>query len=159
MSSFRRVDASVAGSSALGILVPPGRRTLVILRPRGLEWDLLPARWNGEPSSPPAFCTFDREEAALVARQAYQSLESAARIGGGALETFGDRAGSELQLWARIGDLVWIVCRRRAGQSYQPAIFTSSAEAERSALLIEPYLRPPAGEAREVYFNTQQFSR
>ncbi len=34
MGSFRRVEGEEAGPDALGILVPPGKRTFVILRPR-----------------------------------------------------------------------------------------------------------------------------
>ena len=64
MSHFRRVDDERAGSAALGILVPPSRRTFVILRPRSLEWDLPLIRADG------AFHDMSREEASVVADQA-----------------------------------------------------------------------------------------
>jgi hypothetical protein len=41
MSPLRRVFGERSGPTALGILVPPGRRTVLILRPRALAWDLL----------------------------------------------------------------------------------------------------------------------
>ena len=63
MSAFRRVEAQHAGGNALGILVPPGARTVVILRARSLGWDLLPAAWNGNPASAPVFSVFGRDEA------------------------------------------------------------------------------------------------
>ena len=69
MPAFRRVEGSQAGPSALGILVPPGARTLVILRPRALEWDLLPLQDRDE-----GFCEFDRETAAGIARGIQQAL-------------------------------------------------------------------------------------
>jgi hypothetical protein len=58
MPAFCRVDAQRAGPAALGILVPPGDKTLVVLRPRGLEWDLLPALWMGDAIAAPVFCQF-----------------------------------------------------------------------------------------------------
>src|SRR5207302_3778230 len=41
MCPLRRVEDAHAGPHAVGILVPPGRRTVVIVRPRALIWDLL----------------------------------------------------------------------------------------------------------------------
>ena len=49
MPAFRRVEPHQAGARALGILVPPGPKTVVILRPRGLDWDLLPRAGRGSP--------------------------------------------------------------------------------------------------------------
>ena len=42
MAPFRHVEGNQAGPNALGILLPPGRRTLVVVRPRSLAWDLIP---------------------------------------------------------------------------------------------------------------------
>ena len=41
MSLLRRVTGEEAGPAALGVLLPPGRQTFLILRPRGLTWDML----------------------------------------------------------------------------------------------------------------------
>jgi hypothetical protein len=159
MPLFRRVDAHRAGASALGILVPPGAKTVVILRPRGLEWDLLPARWEGEARAAPAFCQFARDEAALVARHFQQALEQAVLAGKDPVETFGDPAGREHQVWVRAGEYVWILCRRLAGQPYQPMVFAERAEAENAGRRIQPFFTPAAEANQEYYFNTQSFSR
>src|ERR1041384_7486675 len=108
MSAFRRVDAQRAGPSALGILVPPGRETLVIARPRGLDWDLLPARWSGDPATAPVFCQFGRDAAATVARRFAQALEAHCQSGTSPVETIGDSGGQRFQVWVRAGELVWI---------------------------------------------------
>ena len=157
MPAFRRVDAQRAGPSALGILVPPGRKTVVILRPRGLEWDLLPARWAGDAALPPEFCDFGRDEAAGVARRFQQALEATLRVGTNPVETIGDPAGHDFQVWVRAGDYVWILCRRTPGQPYLPLIFASHEEAQSAGRRIEPFFHP--GADQEYYFNTQNFSR
>src|SRR5205807_1977115 len=66
-----------AAATALGILVPPGRRTVVILRPRGLPWDSLFV----EQGQATAIAQLGREEAAATARALFHALESWA--GGG----------------------------------------------------------------------------
>ena len=71
MGVLRRVTDRRAGPAALGILVPPGRRTLVILRLRALAWDLLPIRLHEQA----VFCEFGRDEAALLARHVHAALE------------------------------------------------------------------------------------
>jgi hypothetical protein len=157
MPAFRRVEAHQAGSGALGILVPPGRRTLVIVRPRALGWDLLPARWGGDRRTPPSFCTFTRDEAAAVARQLLDDLQGAVERGVNPVETCGDALGRCFQVWLRPGELVWIVCRRAAGQAYQPLLFTSYDEARAAAERLTPLVWPAADADQECYFNTQQF--
>jgi hypothetical protein len=159
MPAFRRVDAQRAGAAALGILVPLGANTLVILRPRGLEWDLLPARWGGDGGASPVFCQFGREEAAMVARRFQQSLEEAVLAGKDPVETFGDPARQEFQVWVRAGDFVWILCRRMPGQPYQPLTFASNEEAENAGRRIEPFFHPAPDANQEYYFNTQNFTR
>lgn len=158
MPAFRRVDVQRAGATALGILVPPGVNTLVILRPRGLDWDLLPARWAGDAGTPPHFCQFGRDEAAQVARRLAQALEEAALAGRDPVETFGDPAGQHLQLWVRAGEYVWIVCRRVPGQPYQPLVFTGHDEAALAGRRIGPYVHPAPDANQEYYFNTQNFA-
>jgi hypothetical protein len=158
MPAFRRVDAQHAGSGAVGILVPPGERTLVILRPRALGWDLLPAQWSGDRRRAPTFCTFTREQAALEARQLLRSLEDAVTRGVNPVETCGDPRGDCFQVWLRTAELVWIVCRRAAGQAYQPLLFDSYDEARAAADRLVPLVWPAADAEQECYFNTQQFA-
>jgi hypothetical protein len=152
---FRRVDAHLAGPRALGILIPPGERTLVILRPRALAWDLLPARWDGDPRHPPAFCTFARDEAAAVAKRLATALEQAVAAAANPLQTLGD--GHRFQVWLRTDEFVWLVCRRAPGQAYQPALFASQAEATAEAETLTPVLFPAPDATQDYYFNTQRF--
>jgi hypothetical protein len=158
MPAYRRVDAQRAGTAALGILVPHGARTVVILRPRGLEWDLLPAHWTGAACAAPVFCQFEREEAALIARRVAQALEETARAARDPVETFGNPLGQEFQVWVRAGEYVWIVCRRVPGQAYAPVVFASSEEAENAGRCLAPFFHPGPEAAQEYYFNTQNFT-
>src|SRR4051794_2585541 len=107
MPAFRRVDARHAGAASLGIQVPPGAKTLVILRPHGLEWDLLPARWAGDAGTAPDFCQFGRDEAVLVARQLQQFLEDGVARGVSLVETFGSTLRQQFQVWLRTSAYVW----------------------------------------------------
>ena len=158
MPPFRRVDAGRAGERALGILVPPGARTPVIARPRGLAWDLLPARWDGESSGPPVFCTFTRDEAAGVARRLAVALEQAVSDGANPVQTLGDAEGRCFQVWVRAGEFVWVVCRRAPGEPYHPAVFGTQAEARQEAERLVPIFWPDRDAGQELYFNTQQFA-
>ena len=154
--AFSRVDPKQAGESALGILIPQGAKTLVILRPRALSWDLLPARWDGECSHAPQFCLFTRDEAAATAKRLFRALETAVEQGINPLQSFGSQ--DCLQLWLRTEEFVWIVCRRLPGQAYQPMIFATPQEAEREANRIAAYVWPSKETRQEYYFNTQNFS-
>jgi hypothetical protein len=158
MAAFRRVEARQAGPGALGILVPPGERTLVIVRPRALTWDLLPARWQGDPRQAPRLCTFNREEAALTARHLLQDLEDAVARGVNPVETLGDLQGKLFQVWLRTETLVWILCARAAGQAYRPLLFVTQDEARSAAERLAPVVWPAADAEQECYFNTQQFA-
>jgi hypothetical protein len=158
MSAFRRVDAGKAGLSALGILVPPGEQTTVIVRPRPLLWDLLPAHWNGDSAAPPSFCRFGREEAAAVARRLLAALETCVAAGCNPIESFGDATGRHLQIWLRTTEFFWIVCGRVPGQAYSPVAFASRTEVEQAAQQLVPFVWPGPGAGQEIYFNTQLFA-
>ena len=156
--SFRRVDAGKAGPNAVGILVPPGEQTMVIVRPRPLSWDLLPARWNGDSGTAPVFCRFGREEAAAVARRLHSALQASVDAGSSPIETFGDASGRHFQVWLRAAEFFWILCSRVPGQAYQPAAFSTRADAECAAQQLAPFLWPAADAGQEIYFNTQLFA-
>ena len=158
MPPFRRVEPKQAGPTALGILVPPGSRTLVILRPRGLPWDLLAARWAGRGDAPPEFCSFSRDEAAGAARRLQQYLESAVRASINPLQTVGDHRGESFQVWLRTEEFVWIVCEQAPGEAYRPALFTLRFDAEQAAEQLIPIFWPAADAEQEFYFNTQHFA-
>lgn len=155
---FRRVEPERAGPSALGILVPPGQKTLVILRPRALAWDLLPALWEGDPAVAPAFCTFTRDEAAHVARRLLRLLEDHVERGVSPVQTVGDKQGCRFQVWVRTAELLWIACRRSPGKTYQPVLFDIQEESQSAAELVETVVWPGADKVQEYYFNTQKFA-
>ena len=156
MPPFLKVDARRAGGRALGILVPPGSPTLVIVRPRSLPWDLLPARWDGEGGHAPTFCSFGRDEAAGVARRFQKALDEAVAKAINPVQTLGD--GEHFQVWVRTDELVWLVCGRTPGQAYQPAVFATLEEATREAERLAPIVWPAADAGQEFYFNTQNFT-
>jgi hypothetical protein len=158
MPAFRRVEPQYASANALGILVPPGPRTVVILRARPLAWDLLAATWNGDPATGPAFCAFGRDEAAHVARRLQQALEDAVARGVNPVETFGDARETSFQVWVRAAELFWIPCRKTAARNYEPLLFSSRNEARRAGEALSRFVWPAADAAQEYYFNTQQFA-
>lgn len=159
MAAFQRVDARFAGPRALGILVPPGPVALVILRPRALEWDLLPLRPGMEQVQPAVFCTFERDEAARMARRAQQALERAVGKLPGPVEVVATAPGAGYGVCARLENYLWLLCTRQTGKPYQPCLFASVEDAENAAAGLLPYLWPAAEACQEYYFNTQAFSR
>ena len=159
MAAFRRVEPQHAGARALGILVPPGTRTLVILRPRSLDWDLLAARWQGDPTAPPVLCDFERDEAAQVARRLPQALADAVARGVNPVETLGAPSGRAFQVWVRAAELYWIPCGRTTGQAYHPLVFSSQEQARTVGEMLAQILWPAADADQEYYFNTQKFAR
>jgi hypothetical protein len=155
MLPFRRVEDRRAGPAALGILIPPGLRTVVILRPRPLRWDLLPLRPAGQGEG---FCAFDRDEAAGVARRLQRALEEAAHGGNNPVVAAADASGRFLVSCQSCG-LRWVACLRTPGRPYSPAVFSTWSEATEAAAAIAGFLRPATGAQQELYFNTQNFSR
>src|SRR5947209_10768404 len=73
--SLRRVEARQAGPGALGVLLPPGPRTVLILRPRPVSWDLLLVRGGagGEVGTP--FLHLEPDEGQAVAEGVLRALE------------------------------------------------------------------------------------
>ena len=159
MPPFRRVDARQAGPQALGILVPPGIRTLVILRPRSLEWDLLPLKPGQEQSNPPAFCEWTRDEAAVMARRVVQAFERVAGNPTSPVEVVCSPPGERYGICARVEGCLWIACDRLAGKSYQPCFFACADDAAMAAARLTPLLWPAVDAQQEYYFNTQAFAR
>lgn len=161
MPAFRRVESTHAGPRALGILVPPGQRTFVILRPRAVEWDLLPVPAGvafGSPLNARAlrFCDLGRDEAAGLARRVQSALAENAADGGTSLTPLA-QAGGYL-VGSVLAGFLWIVCRRSPGQPYRPFSFATREEAQRAADELSPFLCPAADANQEYYFNTQYFS-
>src|SRR5262245_56652195 len=151
-----RVDVRQAGAEALGILVPPGARTVVVLRPRMLGWDLLPVRWSGNPAEPPAFCSFGREEAAHVARHLGKCLEDWDARGACPVETLGH--DNAFLVWLSTEELGWLLCVRAPGSNYRPLVFADLPQAQAAAERLVASLLPGPSRQQHYYFNTQNFA-
>jgi hypothetical protein len=157
--SLRRVEARHAGPAALGILLPPGPRTVLILRPRSLPWDLLLVRGgaDGEPGTP--FLHLESEEGPAMAEGLLRALQRWAAGGAGKVEAAHAADGDGFWVQAQVGAFPLIACERRPGQPYRPAPFATPAEAERAAAAVAAALCPADGTGPEVYLNTRHFGR
>jgi hypothetical protein len=157
MSALRRVDAREAGPNAVGILIPPGNRTVLILRPRSVPWDLLLVRSgeSGEAGTP--FLHLEKEEAPAMAEGLCRALERWSCGGQGTIDTAPAPDGEGFWVQAEIGAFPLIACRRQPGQAYRPAAFVTVAEAETTARALIAVLRPAT--ELEVYFNSRHFER
>jgi hypothetical protein len=153
---FRKVDARFAGPGALGILVPMGPRTLVVMRPRALPWDFVPTLCDEEGAT--SFPLFNREQAAIEARRCFKSLEASLAAQVSPVETACDSAETCFQIRIRTDGFLWLACRRAPGESFRPIVFATRGEAETAAAQIEAVVFPPAEAVQDVYFNTQNFA-
>lgn len=149
MCPFRRVEGAQAGPSALGVLVPPSRRTVLILRPRTLVWDLVLAQSGG------GFREMTREVAEHLAHQVAAALEAE----GGHVEAVYslDQGGSWLRV--RIGSYALTVCTRQPGQPYQAHLFLDVERVRAAVEALTVLLRPPPEVVQELYLNTRNFTR
>ncbi|MCS6849807.1 MAG: hypothetical protein NZ700_01400 [Gemmataceae bacterium] len=155
MGAFRRVEGAQAGPEAVGILVPPGPRTLVVLRPRALRWDLVPVRRTAEGRPGRLFLELGRGEAVVVAEQLGVALERG-WLGGTAAEPADPAVGFLVRV--AIGPFSLLACTRLPGQPYQPTCFATLAEAQAAAAQIAAVLCPPPDAPRDLYFNTRFFT-
>jgi hypothetical protein len=152
MCPLRRVDGDRAGPAALGILVPPGRRTFLILRPRSLPWDLLLLR----PGMAPAFHDLPQLEATRLAHELSRALLGW-DAGGGRIEQEPVSGGEGYWLRVRVGSFSLLTCPRQPGQPYRPLVFTDTDAARTAAAQLAAILCPPPGVEQEMYFNTRHF--
>ncbi len=157
--SLRRVEARQAGPGALGVLLPPGARTVLILRPRPVPWDLLLVRGGegGEAGTP--FLHLDPEEGRTIAEGLLRALERWAAGGPGKVEAAFAADGAGYWVQAEVGAFPLLACERLPGQAYRPAAFATAAEAENAAASVAAALCPPGAEGLEVYLNTRHFGR
>ena len=139
---FRKVEAEQAGPAALGILIPPAKRTFVILRPRALPWDLLLCRGAEDLT----FAELSHDEASAAAQGLFRAL----REGAAAVEEVTAPEGTRLRV--TVAHFTLVACPRVPGRPYAPLAGGGAARAALAALLA------PAGE-QEVYFNTRFFER
>lgn len=154
MCPLRRVEDHQAGPSALGILVPPGRRTFLVVRPRTLSWDLLLLRLD-------SLCTFQdltRAEAGRVAHDFFQALRQWSAGASGHVEEVACPDGRGFWVRVRVGAFALLVCARQPGKPYQPLAFADRETALSAAEQLRRILRPPAHIEQEVYLNTLHFA-
>jgi len=151
---FRTVSGPEAGPGAVGVLVPPGRRTVVVVRPRSLSVDLLLVRRGPEGELLDAFHEAGRGEADLLAQNLGRSLST----GRGVVEVV---PGEGRGFWVRaeVGAFPLIVCGRVAGQPYRPLLFADEAAAAQVADAVRALLCPGPETVQELYFNTEHFAR
>jgi hypothetical protein len=151
MCPLRRVDDEQAGPDSLGILVPPGRRTFLILRPRSLSWDLVLTRAAGGQS----FRDMNRDEAQVVSSALFRALTRQS----GRLEETASPKGAGYWLCAHVGVYALLVCSRRPGQPYEPIAFPDIGAARAAMAQLLPILFPPQNREQQCYFNTRHFAQ
>jgi len=156
MAAFRRVFGDRAGPDALGILVPPGRRTVVVVRPRALPWDLL---LIGPGEDMIRFRDFALEEAEAAAETIGRALDEWSTGGRGEIQTALAPGAPGFCVQVVVGTFRLIACPRAAGQAYCPMVFATMEEATQAALAMTGVLCPAPGARQEVYFNTRRFAR
>jgi hypothetical protein len=159
MSPFQQIEPSRASRSALGILMPPGRRTLVILRPRALDWDLVPLRPDGEPEQPTHFWEVNPEEGSGLVSELHRSLEEWAQGGLGRVEPVPAPGGVGYHVRIGVGRFVLLTCQRIPGVPYQPAVFDKVRDALAAAEGIAAVLCPDQNARQEIYFNIDHFRK
>jgi hypothetical protein len=149
MSSFRRVEDAEAGPNALGILIPPSRRTFLILRPRSLTFDLLYLQ-AGEDT---AFRELSHDEASAAAHQLYRAMhEWTPRV-----EVVANSDDSGKWLRVQVGPFYFAACGRVPGKPYQPLVFADADAVRETVMQLIAILCPLDGVEQELYFNTRHF--
>jgi hypothetical protein len=156
MCPLRLVEDADAGPHAVGILVPPGRRTVVILRPRALIWDLLLTDECVSLAGPP-FRELSPWEAAEAARGIFHALEEWFSGGPGGMKTQLSPAGDGYWVRARAGPFTLLASLRVPGQPYRPLNFKSAMDAKEAAATLATVLFPTVDREQEIYFNTRHF--
>jgi hypothetical protein len=157
MCPLRLVADDTAGPTAVGILVPPSRRTFLIVRPRSLPFDLVVlAEARGT-----AFREFEFERAGRAAEALFDALAELSgvstaqadctRVAGDVLAGFFVRIG--------VGPFHLLACDRQPGKPYAPSRFADAVSARAAAGRLTALLCPPAGSEQEFYLNTRHFQR
>lgn len=148
MCPLRRVDGEQAGPKALGLLVPPSKRTFVIIRPRSLDIDLVLVRSDGSD----VFFDMTLDEAHAAAQMTFRALQAATPE---AIQAVPAPEGSIYRLRVTLGSFCFLACSRIPGQPYVPATVSS---AEALVQQLAGILCPSADIVQEVYFNTRHLT-
>jgi len=152
MTGWRRVFGNRAGPTAIGILVPPGARTAVVVRPRSLPWDLLPVEID---AAVVRFQELGREEAELVAAALGRALDEWS----GLIETVAAPGAPGHCVFVTMGCHRLVACPRLPGRAYRPMVWATVEEATSAANVLRAVLCPPRDARQEIYFNSRHFSR
>jgi hypothetical protein len=155
MCPLRQVEGHRAGPNAVGILVPPGRQTLLIVRPRSLAWDLVLLK----PGQTTAFCQMGPTEANAAARELHLTLQEWTTGAAGNVEGVPSATGGGFWIRVCVGPFVLLACARQPGQPYQPVVFPDAEKAGAAARQLRSILCPPSNVEQEVYLNTRHFTR
>jgi len=157
VAGLHRVFGNQAGPAAIGILVPPGRQTTIVVRPRSLPWDLLLVEAE---ESVVCFREFAREEAEAVAEALGRALDDwSSDQSGGLVETAPAPGAPGHCVRVEIGRLRLVACPRLPGRTYRPMVWATIEEASDAAEILRQVLRPPPGARQEIYFNSRHFAR
>jgi hypothetical protein len=157
MCPLRLVEDADAGPDAVGILVPPCKRTVVILRPRALIWDLLLTE-EGLPRAGSPFRELTQMEACAAARGIYDALKEWFSGGPGGMDVQSSPAVAGYGVRARAGPFTFLACLRVPGQPYRPLHFNNATDARETAATLATVLFPTANREQEIYFNTRHFN-
>jgi hypothetical protein len=150
MSRFIQVEDRAAGPGALGILVPPGRQTLVILRPRALPWDLVLTKDAASLN----FREIFREEAGRAVDAIQQALVNADEC-----DVSAQQAETGAWIRCRLGRFHFLACQRLSGQPYQPYLFVDAEQVKRTTADLRAILLPSPDCVQEIYCNTRHFEK
>jgi hypothetical protein len=156
MPSFRTVSAGRAGPSAVGILVPPGSRTLVVVRPRALPIDLVLVRRRSDDQPADGFFQADRQTAGMAAQELAQAL---AEQGAGRVEAMQASGVEGFHVVATVNFFVLVACGRQPGQPYRPMVYSSAEAAHPIVSQLRCFLSPPTDANQELYTNMSRFGR
>ena len=153
MSPLKLTPAEKAGPKALGILTPPGPRTILILRPRSMNWDLVLLQGVAEVR----FREMSQSEARNIAEAVFKSLQSWSEGGAGELSPVPNAWQDGFQVWLDLGEHSLILCARIPGEPYLPFSFSDQSEASGVCDQLRPSLIGSIEEPQEVYFNVRHF--
>jgi hypothetical protein len=159
MPAFRTVNGRQAGPSALGILVPPGSRTVVVVRPRSLAVDLVMIRHDPDGAAADGFFEASRQAAGLEAQKLAHALMSCAASGTGRVEVLPAAESGTFHVRAELDAFLLVVCARIPGQPYRPLVYSRAEDAQSMADALSDALFPPPDANRELYTNMSQFGR
>jgi hypothetical protein len=156
VAGLHRVFGNQAGPTAIGILVPPGARTAVVVRPRSLPWDLLVVESE---EAVVRFCEFSRGEAEAIAEELARALDACDASGSDVAGIAPAPGAPGHCVRVAVGRFRLVACPRLPGRAYRPMVWATTELAEQSANALREVLCPLPGARQEIYFNSRHFAR